>query len=160
MIINNCMSWQHPSNIVNHETDQVAWNSSFPLETQLPLTGVATSTGSMVLQGSNALRLTFPVAHAGRTPTGMSFRINSQRLARIEETVVQLWNGQQLVGTNQAQRSTDNLIVLGGQLNTWAVDLNQWSDSWAVVVDFAPRAQQPSSNRLIVYEFALRFWYA
>lgn len=153
------MSWQYPSHIVNHETNQIAWNNSFPLETQLPLTGIATSTGSMVLQGSNALRLSFPVAHATRTAVGMSFRINSQRWARVEDTLIQVWNGSALVGTNQARRSTDNLIVVGGATNNWGVDLNSWNSDWAVVVDFGPAAMMPSANRLIVYEFALAFHY-
>lgn len=113
----------------------------------------------MVLQGSNALRLSFPVAHAARTAVGMSFRINSQRWARVEDTLIQVWNGSALVGTNQARRSTDNLIVVGGATNNWGVDLNSWNSDWAVVVDFGPAAMMPSANRLIVYEFALAFHY-
>lgn len=154
------MSWLYPSSVVNHESDQIAWSGSFPLETILPLTGVATSTGSMVLQGSNALRLNFPVAHVDRVPVGLSFRIRSQRLARIEDSVVQLWNGSALWGGNRAQRNTENLSVYGGAADTWGVDLTAWSDSCAVIVDFEPAARMPSANRLIVYEFALRIWYA
>lgn len=153
------MSWLYPSAIVNHETGQVAWSSSFPLETILPLTGVATSTGSMVLKGSNALRLSFPVALSNATPVGLEFRIQSQRWARIEESVVQLWNGTSLCGVNRARRSTDNVAVFGGAEDTWGVDVSSWSDLWAVVVDFEPAAHMPSANRLIIYEFALQFHY-
>jgi len=158
-IINNCMSWLYPSAIVNHETGQISWSGSFPLETILPLTGVATSTGSMVLKGSNALRLTFPVALGAATPVGLEFRIQSQRWARIEESVVQLWNGRELCGVNCARRSTDNVAVFGGGSDQWGVDVGMWTDAWAVVVDFEPAARTPSANRLIVYEFALQFHY-
>lgn len=153
------MSWLYPSSVVNHESDQIAWSGSFPLETILPLTGVATPTGSMVLRGSNALRLHFPVAHLDRVCMGLSFRIQSQRWARIEESVVQLSNGSALCGVNRAQRSTDNTAVFGGASDTWGVDLAAWSDTWAVIVDFEPAARMPSANRLIVYEFALQFHY-
>lgn len=153
------MSWLLPSSVVNHESGQVAWTGSFPLETVAPLTGVATSGGSLVRQGSNALRLSFPVALSGTTVGGLSFRISSQRLARIEDSIIQLWNGTSLVGINHAQRSTENLQTVGGAEDTWAVDLSQWNSQWAVVVDFEPAARTPSANRLIVYEFALRFHY-
>jgi hypothetical protein len=153
------MSWYHPFSIVNHETGQVSWNSTFPLETQLPLTGVATSSGSMVLQGVNALRLGFPVVQHTHTVQGLSFRIQSQRLARIEDSLIQLWNGSQLVGANRAQRVRDNLQLVGGAADNWGVDLTAWDPAWAVVVDFEPAARTPSANRLIVYEFAISFHY-
>lgn len=153
------MMWIHPSSVINHETDQIAWSGSFPLETLLPLTGVATSSGQLVRLGSNALRLHFPVALTG-VPVGLSFRIQSQRWGRIEDSVVQLWNGQSLWSVNRAVRNTKNLMVIGGEQDNWGVDLRSWTDSCAVIVDFEPAARTPSANRLIVYEFALRFWYA
>jgi len=153
------MTWLLPSFVVNHETDQISWSGSFPLITSLPLTGVATSQGQLVRKGVNALRLSFPVDHGSRVPVGMQLRIHAQRSARIEDSLVQLWNGLSLVGSNRAQRSTHNLTTLGGAEDTWGVDLAAWDSHWAVVVDFEPVASTPSSNRLIVYEFALCFHY-
>jgi hypothetical protein len=153
------MSWLLPSSVVNHESGQVAWTSSFPLETVAPLTGVATSGGSLIRTGSNALRVSFPVAHLDRAVAGLSFRISSQRLGRVEDSLVQLWNGTSLVGVNHAQWSTLNLQTVGGATDRWGVPLESWDSQWAMVVDFEPAARTPSANRLIVYEFALRFHY-
>jgi hypothetical protein len=151
------MSWLLPSSVVNHESGQVSWTGSFPLETVAPLIGVATSGGSLVRVGTNALRVSFPVALSDRAVSGLSFRISSQRLGRIEDSIIQLWNGTSLVGVNHAQWSTLNLQTVGGVQDRWSVPLESWNSAWAVVVDFEPAARTPSSNRLIVYEFALRF---
>ncbi len=114
----------------------------------------------MVRLGANALRLEFPVPVGAGQPVGLEFRINSQRWARIEDSLVQLWNGSQLIGANRAVRSTNNVQTYGGAADTWGTVLAGWTDSWAVVVDFEPAGSQPSANRLIVYEFALQIHYA
>jgi hypothetical protein len=133
-----------------------AVNNTSVLISQQYLTGVALSTGNVTLAGTRGLVFTdFGILESQCSEIELTVR--SDRLGRIVDDRVQLWNGS-AVGANIAQRSSENLQLFTGTVSDyWKTPaVNPSTVNFGVLIDFAPRADMPSSNPLIVRSIALR----
>ena len=114
-----------------------------------PVTGVATSVGRLIQQGTDAL-LYSNFAYTGSATT-ITARLKVTRLGRVQDRIIQLYNGTQLVGVNQANlaASDDQLYVFTG---AFAVTPN-----FGIVIDLGPHTQYPSSTTIYIRDLALEF---
>ena len=114
-----------------------------------PVTGVATSVGRLIQQGTDAL-LYSNFAYTGAATT-ITARLKVTRLGRVQDRIIQLYNGTQLVGVNQANlaASDDQLYVFTG---AFAVTPN-----FGIVIDLGPHTQYPSSTTIYIRDLALEF---
>jgi hypothetical protein len=137
------------------EFDTAATNSAVLISQQY-LTGIALSGGSLTLAGTRGLVFSdFGIQESQCSEIELTVR--SDRLGRIVDDRVQLWNGS-AVGANVAQRSSENLqLFTGTVVDYWRSPVvNPNTVNFGVLIDFAPRPDMPSSNPLIVRSIAIR----
>jgi hypothetical protein len=92
--------------------------------------------------------------------TKVEVEIVADRVARIVDERVQLWNSE-LVGSNVADTSTENRKTYTGDLGAyWGVEnIDPGAAEFGVLLDFAPRSDMPSSNRLVFRTVRMRVHY-
>jgi hypothetical protein len=114
-----------------------------------PVTGVAFTGGGLIQQGSDAL-LYSNFAYTG-TATTITARLKVTRLARVQDRIIQLYNGTQLIGVNQANLDADDdqTYVFTGN---FAV-----TPSFGIVIDLGPHTRYPSSTTIYIRDLSLEF---
>lgn len=158
-------NWHSAQSITFLETSEIAWagslNGPVALTTVADLVGNPNSYGTLQTTGSSALLLTswgWNITDA--TVTGVQLRTHIQRLARIQDRVVQLWDGAARVGENRANLTAADVTVYGSERDAWGVvsqDVN--NPAWGFVVDLQPHTVYPSANRAIIYSIEARVAY-
>lgn len=122
-----------------------------------PLTGT-TCKNEILPSGSRGLIFT----HFGfdvSTALAVEVAITADRMARIVDSAVQLWQGS-TVGNNVADLDMSREKVYSGSLKDyWRCSVNPSSDNFGVLLDFAPRLDMPSSNKLILRSVTVRIQY-
>jgi hypothetical protein len=117
----------------------------------LPVTGVAStvSRGTLIERGTDAL-LYSNFAYTG-TATTITARLQVTRLARVQDRIIQLSNGTQLIGVNQARLDAedDQLYVFTGNFTV--------NPSFGIVIDLGPHTQYPSSTTIYIRDLSLEF---
>lgn len=89
----------------------------------------------------------------------VEFEIEAQRLARIADSRIQLYLNS-AVGSNVATDSTENFKTYSGTLKDyWRCSVDVSQPNFGIIVDFAPRADIPSSNPLILRSVRMRIGY-
>ena len=115
-----------------------------------PVTGVtSTFGGGLIQQGSDAL-LYSNFAYTGAATT-ITARLIVSRLARVQDRIIQLYNGTQLIGVNQANldASDDQQYVFTGNFTV--------NPSFGIVIDLGPHTQYPSSTTVYIRDLSLEF---
>jgi hypothetical protein len=153
--------WYSPSTIAYAEPEGIDFTDgdshldrTSNLITVDHLKGFAT-TGGMVVEGSRAVRFggwQVDVSSA----VGLQLEIQAQRLARIVDTCVSLMQGS-VVGANVAVDTSGDVAVYEGMFSSyWRFKGSVDADDFAVLLDFAPRDDMPSSNPFILRSVKLR----
>jgi len=164
-------SWKSPT-IIQHWTDEgsdftdgdgILDTTSNFISSQ-PLYGVSFNYDEVVqTYGTKGLVFTgfgFDTDSAGVAM--IEVEIRADRMARIVDERVQLWRGSELIGVDVADESMENLKVYSGAVGAyWGVEnLDPGAADFGVLLDFAPRNDMPSSNRLIFRHVKMRILYS
>ena len=116
-----------------------------------PVTGVAStvSRGTLIEQGADALFYS-NFAYTG-TATTITARLKVTRLGRVQDRIIQLAQGTQLLGVNQARldASDDQLYVFRGNFTV--------NSTFGIVIDLGPHTQYPSSTTVYIRDLSLEF---
>lgn len=133
----------------------------FNINTVMPISAVATSTGSLLPEGSRSLVFRdFGIENPG-TVTGIELELEITRLARIQDKTIQIWFDGQLLGRNRADLTAADVHVYGGSTDLWsAANVDYTSDRFGFLVDLQPHTQYPSSNTVYLRRISLRLYTA
>lgn len=159
-------SWRSPTEITEQPQGQISYtdglgplDSPRDLTTVRPLTGVtSTGTGRLLTVEANSLLFTaFGFDTGTYTVQGIEVQLVTQRLARIQDRVVQL-HYQQLVGNNLADLAAEDLQHYGSADNLWGLDQAlPWNSSqFGVVIDLQPHTSIPSNNTALIFSVSMR----
>jgi hypothetical protein len=168
--INMWSSWKSPTNI-QHWTDT---GSEFTDgDGVLDTTSNFVSSTSLYGVSMNYEEAVNTYGTKGLVFTGFGFDTDStgiisveveikvDRLARIVDERVQLWRSE-LIGSNVADTSTENTKTYSGDLGAFwgAENIDPGAAEFGVLLDFAPRSDMPSSNRLVFRSVRMRVFYS
>jgi len=158
-------SWRSATIVTQTEQNQIAYtDGSGPLDsprdltTVQPLRGIHTGTGQLLTNEANSLLFSgFGFVVGSDTVQGIEVMLTTQRLARIQDRVIQL-HYQQLVGSNRANLSAEDLQLYGSADDLWGLDQAlPWDHSqFGVVVDLQPHISIPSNNTALIFAVAMR----
>jgi hypothetical protein len=111
--------------------------------------GVSNSRGTLITQGSDSL-LYSDFDYRGPA-NRITARIEVTRLSRVQDYVVQLWNGTELIGRNLADPLAADLhdYVFQGDFNVTA--------QFGLVLDLGPHRSIPSSNLVYIRSVTVKF---
>ena len=153
--------WYSPSTVAYAEPEGIEFTDgdshldrTFNLITVDHLRGFVAKRG-ITVEGSRAV--CFGGWHVNTSSAvGLQLQIQAQRLARIVDTRVSLMqNG--VVGANVAVDTSGDVGVYEGLFSSyWRFKGSVDADDFAVLLDFAPRADMPSSNPFILRSVKLR----
>ncbi len=137
----------------------VTLDSVSNITTQRPVLGIAHSSGRLTVEGSQSLVFRKFSIPPGLLVQGLELELTVDRLARIQDRVIQLWYQGSAQGQNRADLSAANFTVYGGAEDLWtASGIDFSSDSFGVVIDLQPHTQYPSSNLIYFRSLALRVY--
>lgn len=157
-------NWHAARNIERLESTQIDWTDySGQLDTPrgiisvAPLRATSTSTGALTRQEANSLLFRNWGFNAGFNVLGIELRLTVDRLARIQDKVIQLYMGQ-AQGRNLANIATENQQVYGGGGDLWGLTqaLDWHDENFGVIIDLQPHQQYPSSNPAVIRSVELR----
>jgi len=114
-----------------------------------PVTGIATSFGPLVQLGTDAL-LYSGFAWRG-TANIVRARLQVDRLARVQDRIIQLSDGVKLIGSNQANPLAEDLNVYEFT-GSFAVNA-----SFGIVIDLGAHQLYPSSTMVYIRSLTLEF---
>lgn len=111
--------------------------------------GVALSNGQILARGSDSI-LYYNFDYVGAC-TRIVARIHVSRLARIQDRVVQLWDGARLIGSNLANPSAPdiNLYEFTGAFTV--------TPEFGLVLDLGPNQRIPSRDTVYIRSVGLAF---
>ena len=124
-----------------------------------PVRSISTSFGTFTREESNSLLFTgFGMPDA--IPLGIEVRLVTQRLARIQDKVIQLWDGTQTIGENRQNLRAENDQVYGGDFDRWGLRsdyaIPTASPDFGVVVDLQPHTEYPCSDTVYIRSVTMR----
>jgi hypothetical protein len=162
-------SWKTPANIAHWTDEGIEFSdgdnqldSVSNIETILPLYGISVDYNEDVnTYGAKGLIFTgFGFDSASTGISHVEIEIKADRLSRIVDDRVQLWNSV-LIGDDVSDDSTENIKVYSGAVGAyWGVEnIDPGAVEFGVLLDFAPRSDMPSSNRLVFRSVKMRVNY-
>jgi hypothetical protein len=162
-------SWKTPANIAHWTDEGIEFSdgdnqldSVSNIETILPLYGISVDYNEDVnTYGAKGLIFTgFGFDSASTGISHVEIEIKADRLSRIVDDRVQLWNSV-LIGDDVSDDSTENIKVYYGAVGAyWGVEnIDPGAVEFGVLLDFAPRSDMPSSNRLVFRSVKMRVNY-
>lgn len=130
------MSWVSYSLVQSTQSSEIQFEDLVTFES---VYGVAVSQGGLRTVESTALVFTgFPITG---TVYNLRLELSVNRLARIQDRVIQLWIDSKPWGSNLANLAAENRSIY-----SWN-NLNlQWRTDYGVIIDLQPHTQYPSSN--------------
>lgn len=140
------MTWLSYSSVVSTEPLEIPFDNLQSLE---PIVGVAVSQGGLRTVETTALVFT-GFAISGRV-TSIDLELSVNRLARIQDKIIQLWINGAAYSSNLADPTASNLHVYSWR----GLDLS-WQTDYGVIIDLQPHSQYPSSNLVTVRSVRLR----
>lgn len=143
-------NWLNANSITKFEDDSVIMDTVGLISLE-PIYGVAVSNGNINQYGSEALL--FKNFLSGGTATAVQATIKVDRVGRIQDKLIQLYDGTKLVGKNAANLSAENTHIYEWANVNYALDSN-----FGVVIDYQPNLTTPSRERLIIRSVLLRFF--
>tara|TARA_B110000503_G_scaffold136784_1_gene219782 strand:+ start:76 stop:522 length:447 start_codon:yes stop_codon:yes gene_type:complete len=142
-------SWLTANTITKFDNDEVVMDINHLISLS-PLHGVLGDYGRIVHHGSEALL--FKNFNVSGTATAIEALIHVDRASRIQDKVIQLYNGSSLVGKNRA-----DLTAVNKWTYSWTNISYSLSSDFGLVIDYQPNVSIPSSERLIIRTVSLRF---
>jgi hypothetical protein len=141
-------NWLKANTVIKFEDDSVVMDPS-QLISLTPIHSVALSSGKMRQYGSEALL--FKNFAVTGTATAVQASIRVDRLSRIQDKIIQLYNSS-LVGRNLADPNSADQ-----QTYSWSTVSYNLNSEFGIVVDYQPNSLIPSRERLIIRSVLLRF---
>lgn len=138
------------SSITKFEDDSVIMDTVGLISLE-PIYGVAVSEGRINQYGSEALL--FKNFLSSGTATAIKATIKVDRVGRIQDKVIQLYDGDKLVGKNVADLKAENTHVY-----EWSDISYTLNSNFGIVIDYQPNLTTPSRERLIIRSVLLRFF--
>ena len=163
------MAWTKfysPSAVRQLESDEIrmlaygtqgitAFQSVFPVKS------ISTSFGTFTREESNSLVFT-GFGMPAVVPLGIEVRLVTQRLARIQDKVIQLWDGTQTIGENKQNLEAENDQLYGGDFDRWGLksdyNIPTSSSDFGVVVDLQPHTEIPCSDTVYIRSVSMRLY--
>lgn len=128
-----------------------------------PVRSISTSFGTFIREESNSLVFTDWGFDAG-TLAGIELRLRVRRLARIQDKVIQLWDGTKTIGENLADLSAEDDHTYGSESDRWGVPRDYGfpldSPQFGVVIDLQPHTEIPCSDTVILRSVRMRVYYS
>ena len=138
------------SSITKFEDDSVIMDTVGLISLE-PIYGVAVSEGRINQYGSEALL--FKNFLSSGTATAIKATIKVDRVGRIQDKVIQLYDGDKLVGKNVADLKAENTHVY-----EWSDISYTLNSNFGIVIDYQPNLTTPSRERLIIRSVLLQFF--
>lgn len=142
--------WLSANSITKFEDDSVIMDTVGLISLE-PIYGVAVSEGRINQYGSEALL--FKNFLSSGTATAIQATIKVDRVGRIQDKVIQLYDGDKLVGKNIADLKAENTHVY-----EWSDISYTLNSNFGIVIDYQPNLTTPSRERLIIRSVLLRFF--
>jgi hypothetical protein len=93
-------------------------------------------------------------------PLGIQVRLVTQRLARIQDKVIQLWDGERTIGENRQNLQAENDQLYGGDFDRWGLKSDYGiptdSSDFGVVIDLQPHTEIPCSDTVYIRSVTMR----
>lgn len=142
--------WLKASSITKFEDDSVVMDTAGLISLE-PIYGVAVSNGNINQYGSEALL--FKNFLSSGTATAVRATIHVDRVGRIQDKVIQLFDGTKLVGKNAFNLAAENTHVY-----EWTNVNYNLNSNFGIVVDYQPNVTTPSRERLIIRSVVMQFF--
>lgn len=127
-----------------------------------PVRSISTSFGTFQREESNSLVFTDWGFSSGMV-AGIELRLRVRRLARIQDKVIQLWDGTKTIGENLADLSAEDDHVYGAERDRWGVPRDYGfpldNSQFGVVIDLQPHTEIPCSDIIILRSARMRVYY-
>ena len=143
-------NWVGANSITKFEDDSVIMDTVGLISLE-PIYSVAVSEGRLNQYGSEALL--FKNFLSSGVATAVQASIHVDRVGRIQDKVIQLCNGGQLVGKNAADLTAGNTHVY-----EWTNTSYNLNSDFGIVIDYQPNISMPSRERLIIRSVVMRFF--
>lgn len=143
-------NWLGASSITKFEDDSVIMDTVGLISLE-PIYGVAVSEGRINQYGSEALL--FKNFLSSGTATAIQATIEVDRAGRIQDRVIQMYDGDKLVGKNVADLKAENKHVY-----EWTNVNYNLNSNFGIVIDYQPNVSTPSRERLIIRSVLVRFF--
>lgn len=126
-----------------------------------PVRSISTSFGTFTREESNSLLFT-GFGMPSVIPLGIEVRLVTQRLARIQDKVIQLWDGTQTIGENKQNLQAENDQTYGGDFDRWGLKTDYAipasSPDFGVVIDLQPHTEIPCSDTVYIRSVTMRLY--
>jgi hypothetical protein len=126
-----------------------------------PVRSISTSFGTFIREETNALVFTrFGLPDV--VPKGIELRLVTQRLARIQDKTIQLWDGSKQIGENKQNLLAENDQLYGGEQDRWGLEsqyaIPLTSSDFGVVIDLQPHTEIPCSDTVYIKTLSIRIY--
>jgi len=158
--------WYSPKQARQLETDEIriaaqGTQGISDFVSVFPVRSISTSFGTFIREESNSLVFT-DFGLPDDTPRGIQMRLHTQRVARIQDKTIQLWDGSKTIGENLADFSAGDDHVYGGENDLWGVPRDYAfpldSPDFGVVIDLQPHREIPCSDTVYIRSVAIRVY--
>lgn len=158
--------WYSPRVVDILQSDEIGWQGRILADISTnyvslePVSSVAKSQGGVTQVGSQSLVFRdFGIVEQG-VPESVEIELRVDRLARIQDRTIQLWQSG-AVGRNRARLDSEDTVIYSGDLAWWRVDtLNCQDTNFGVLVDLQPHSQYPSRDTVYVRSLKIRLNFA
>jgi len=134
-------------------------SSTNSFQSLTPVRSISTSYGTFIREESNSLVFT-GFGMPSVIPLGIEVRLVTQRVARIQDKVIQLWDGAQTIGENRQNLKAEDDQRYGGDWDRWGLktdyDIPTGSPSFGIVIDLQPHTQYPCSDTVYIRSVTMR----
>lgn len=145
-------AWDHSESIINKDSYALTLK---PLETISGINGI------LYRNATNQLWTTGYNFQNTGTITGIEVIVNCQRLARVQDYVIQLCLNGELIGENKASLSVADFKTYGSETDLWDTELtaDNLNDTFGVVVSLQSNIQYPHRDLAYIDQVAIRVHY-
>ena len=155
-------NWYQPTAFHFAEGDEIPYSSNRGVLTSVdPLVGISRSLGSgdptLLYQEPTAVVFKgFGFDLTGLAVNAIELKLHVQRVARIEDKLIAVWNGEKPLGNAAKEQAADIETYHLDLVDDCGVPMNLDWDNWGVYVDLQPHQQYPSSNTAVIRSVKVR----
>jgi hypothetical protein len=148
-------NWKSPRQQAYVEDDEIQFaQKSGTLSTLKPVSSRANFFGELVTSESTAIVFTdFGFDVGEKTVQEIELYLHVSRLGRTQDKTIKIWNGERIIGKNQANLEAEDKNTYSGTLKVWEVNtaknIPYGTDKFGIYIDLQPHTEYPSS--VIVY---------
>jgi len=169
LFINMCMTWTNwhfPRAAAELAANEIGFGNYSGSATQgfvslAQTRSISTSYGTYVREETNSVLFT-DFGFAAVQPQGIQLRLRTRRQARIQDKVIQLWDGVRAISENQQNLSAEDEQLYGDSDNVWgvpaAVNIPVDSVNFGVIIDLQPHTEIPCADLVYIRSVAMRLY--